>query len=121
MRRQVHEALTHSVDALLATKQELPTISPELAADGIDEIVHVVLEGEATPSEQDQVGTLVLHSTDTDDRWTLSIGRGTCEVAGPALALNLWLWGRADEVPLSISGNENQARRLRDKMAADSQ
>lgn len=112
-RRQVHEALTHCVDALMAVGQGLPEVSPELAADGIDEIVHVMLTG-----LDESPGRVALHATDTDDRWTVAAGSGTCQISGRALALNLWLWGRADIHALSITGDVAQAETLREIMKA---
>lgn len=45
VRRQTHEAVVHHVDGCLAAGTALPDIPPKLAADGVDETVHVMLTG----------------------------------------------------------------------------
>lgn len=116
MRRQVHEALTHCIDGLIANGHELPQISPELAADGVDEMVHVMLaETQDSPTSD---GEILLQTSDTDDQWTLALGQGSCSISGTSLDLNLWLWGRGDSLPLTVTGDATQVGRLRETIAA---
>lgn len=120
IRRQTHEALTHCIDGLLALDQPLPEVSAELAADGIDEIVQVML-APVDVAGPVPTGTITLHATDTDDQWTINIGEGDCTISGKALDLNLWLWGRARTWPLTFAGATDQAELLRAEIAIDTQ
>lgn len=115
LRRQTHEALVHCVDGFLAVGEPLPDVSPELAADGIDEIVTVMLE----PTEDADVDTVTLHATDTGDRWTITAGHGDATIAGSAVDLYLWLWGRCRSGQLEISGAVEEAAALRSRLAGD--
>lgn len=122
LRRQAHEALVHRVDAeLTAAGGPLPLpptpIDPELAADGVHELVTrfwgVPDWGEFSPAS----GVVALIANDTGDRWFLRVGRlaGTtpsgrryqghtaelveaarpaATVTGSAADIDLWLWGR---------------------------
>lgn len=138
VRRQSHEALVHHIDGLLAVGQPVPTVPPELAADGVDEIVDIMLcdlPKWATFTPHGKVITLV--TTDTGDAWTVGLGEGsgtppggdpqttraverlpsatrpdaTFRAAGRDLLL--WLWGRLDAAVLGIEGNADLATELR--------
>ena len=109
LRRQTHEALTHCVDGLLTAGLPLPEVSPELAADGIDEVL-AVMWPESPP---EQTGTVTLATTDTNDEWTIRIGDTDARIAGSALDLNLWLWGRGNTWPLTITGDTSQPDAIR--------
>ncbi len=131
LRRQTHEALTHCVDGLLALDKSLPEVAPELAADGIDEMVQVMLEPNAESADiiaantdspgTDAPGTVMLAATDTSDTWTITVGQGDCTITGRALDLNLWLWGRGDLSALTITGAAAQADALRSRITASTQ
>jgi uncharacterized protein (TIGR03083 family) len=137
-RRQAHEALIHRADAEQVAGLPVSEADPALAADGVDEIVTVMIDsvppwGTFTP-ERD---ALTLLATETGRRWTLQFGRVTgtgpesgraydldaarvahehptdTTVSGRAWDLDLWLWGRGDDNPLAISGDESLVRRLR--------
>ena len=78
LRRQSHEVLIHHVDAALAVGAAMPEISPEFAADGVDEAVEVFLSeipGWASFSRGD--GVVRLDATDTGDSWVLAFGQMT--------------------------------------------
>ncbi len=138
IRRQTHEALIHYVDGVLAAGRPLPTVDPLLAADGVDELVNVMLCGVPAWAEFTRTsGVVQLHATDTDDSWTLAFGRmtGTSThtgktydldamdvVAGEhpdvvidaaALELNLWMWGRRDTSAVNAAGDGDLATKLR--------
>ncbi len=140
IRRQSHEALIHHVDGVLAVGSPLPAAPSPLAADGVDELVTVMLAGvpdwaEYHPSDR----TLRLVATDTGDRWELEFGRmtgtspdtgrtydvvalevldrldrPTTTISAPALELDLWMWGRADHAALTVTGDPLGASRLRE-------
>lgn len=97
-RRQVHETLIHSYDALAAGgREDAWSTDPALAWDGVDEVAsffyprQVRLE-RITPL----VGTLRLSPADVDAP-PLEIGSGepVTELTGPASYLLLALWKRA--------------------------
>lgn len=137
LRRQSHEAVVHHVDGRLAAGAALPGIRPELAADGVDEMVDVMLTGiPAWASFERRPGVLALRADDTDDEWTLAFGRMTgtspdsgtdydldalepvdepadAVVRGTALDLHLWLSGRGELATLSVEGDATLAVRLR--------
>jgi hypothetical protein len=98
-----------------------------------------VFHGEIPPwgsfSEDDAV--LTLTATDTSSSWVCRFGRmsgtspdsgktydvdaisiddtatSTGDIAAEAGSLDLWLWGRAEDVPLEITGDRGLAQRLR--------
>ncbi|MDT5013537.1 MAG: hypothetical protein QOH57_5154 [Mycobacterium sp.] len=103
IRRRVHEATVHRADAALALGAGF-TLSPELAADGIDEwIERVVAEADPQSPPVPEGVTLHLHATDDGlgphGEWTLindgglsvshSHGKGAAAVRGPATELLL--------------------------------
>ena len=145
VRRQTHEALIHLFDGVLAVDgAPHPDVPVAVAADGVDEMFSVMLGG--LPSSwtfaPDGV-TFGVDATDADRSWTLGFGQfsgttsdgrtmdGTAvapvdresaadvRIAGTALDLDLWLWGRADTSALAITGDDAVAARLR-ALAADS-
>lgn len=114
-RRQAHEALIHRVDAEL-TVGHVTSIAEPLAADGVDELLRVQVDGVpdwATFIPDDTAATI---SIDGGADHGLRFGRirgtgpesgkaydfdsflvsepGGTVVAGSAAALDLWLWGR---------------------------
>ena len=146
IRRQSHEALIHHVDAVLATGSPMPGIAPEFAADGVDEMVEVFLSeipGWATFARGE--GVIELAATDTGDSWTMAFGQMTgtsprsgkkydlealvmaegespdAGIAGRALDLDLWLWGRAGTAGPTVTGDSRLVERLREMVAESTQ
>lgn len=140
IRRQIHESLVHRIDGALAVGQPGPDVSSELAADGVDELIRVMISG--TPSWatfEPTPGVLSIRATDTDDRWTLQPGRviGTeptsrkhleldgyevtddapveAVIEAPALDLLLWMWGRRGDAAIRVEPRDQAslAARLR--------
>lgn len=114
-RRQAHEALIHRVDAELAVGNRTP-VDGDLAADGIDELLRVMIDGIpewatfipdetfATLSIDDgpayglRFGRIVGTGPDSGkeydfESFLLAEPKGTL-ISGSAVALDLWLWGR---------------------------
>lgn len=137
-RRQAHEALIHRIDAEL-TVGATPTGDPELAADGADEILTVMMGGVPDWAEfRDGTETALLTATDAGRSWSMAVGRmvgtsptsGTSydlpaidlrpvpepnvSISGPALALDRWLWGRGDLDALDVTGDGAVAALLRE-------
>lgn len=118
-RRQAHETTIHSVDAVAAALGRWPTaadvsIDPELAADGIDELLcGFITRGKGGLSAAEPYSLLV-STADTGHAWTLRIGDGPivttvgetgipdATFSGIAVQLYLSLWNRADEI--SVTG-----------------
>ena len=136
VRRQVHESMIHAIDGFLAVGAPLPSLEPHLAADGIDEMVRVMLTG--TPdwaTFQATGGVFELVASDTGDQWALQPGRivgteptsgkhlelagyelddgtiPTATIGAPALDLLLWMWGRQD-APATTDPAEIEAAEL---------
>lgn len=115
-RRQCHETTIHAFDGLAARYGYIPKasdadIDPQIAADGIDEI----LCGFATRKRQDlrtsSAVTVAIRPDDVDAAWTLHLSDGpaACEPglpeqqpdstwSGTAAQLYLGLWNRGKEI-----------------------
>lgn len=147
LRRQTHEALIHHVDGLLAVGEPMPDVDAAVAADGVDELVGVMLTG--IPEWADFApapDTVRVITTDEPGTWTLTFGRMTgtsptsgttydidaaelvddfddpsTTISGRALDLDLWLWGRRDVSALTITGDPAGADRLRAQVAESTQ
>ena len=111
-RRQAHEAAVHRWDAEAATGEGTP-IETELAADGIDEFLTIVL-----PPDMSGTGCsrLHLHRTDGAGEWmvrfspgptevTREHGKGDTAVRGAASDILLWLSNRSTGDGLEVFGD----------------
>ena len=148
-RRMAHEALIHRVDAELAAGREVAPPVVELAVDGVDEVLRVMVHGipewgTFTPTE-DRVR---LVCTNAEASWLAELGRFTgtsptsgttydeeavevlaepgdrqavVEVSGPAWDLDRWLWGRGDVTGLEVRGDAAVLARFRAAVAAATQ
>jgi len=120
-RRQAHETTVHRADADRATGPGTSApIDPDVAADGIDEL----LVGWSPTSKQlraDDDHTLSVHATDVGAHWLVRIGpdRPAAErvpdttsadmcVSGPADHLYLALWHRVPWAGLTVTGDAEQ-------------
>ncbi|MEU2202616.1 maleylpyruvate isomerase family mycothiol-dependent enzyme [Isoptericola sp. NPDC019482] len=141
-RRQQHEALVHRVDAEQAAGRGVTPLDPDLAADGVDEVLDVLLGGHLAWTTfapgGDTVAVVVDAPGETPHRWDVELGRvrGTgpgsgryhdvpggrlirpggepdAVVAGAAARLNLWLWGRGGPEELRVTGAADAADTLR--------
>jgi len=144
-RRMAHEALIHRVDA----EQSHGAVSPieeALAADGVDEILEVMLASIPDWGTFAGVGNLVCVSV-PGRSWSLEEGRfsGTSpvgdhsyedllafgfaqaleendtSVSGEAVPMDLWLWGRGPIEDLSVDGDQNLAATLRQAAREETQ
>ena len=118
-RRQAMETAIHLFD-MEAALGEPKQIAPELASDGVDELVGSFLPGSLSRKPVAGLeGTLHLHCTDVDGEWVLDFREGTVDVRrehakadaalrGPASDLFLWVWNR---VPLDSGSFEVFGRR----------
>jgi uncharacterized protein (TIGR03083 family) len=133
-RRQAHETAIHRADAELAAGA-VTGFDPELAADGIDELVTGFAARRKLADPPGVVRTLQLQATDTQDGWQVVIGpdsvraergrgleRGAdhadAVVSGPAQGLYLLLWNRQDAqtAGVTISGDAGVLRLWQDSI-----
>jgi hypothetical protein len=77
-RRQAHEALVHRVDAELTAGVAVTPPTPELAADGVDEVLHVMVDGVPPWGTYTADGVVVrLECSNVPAAWLLRLGRFT--------------------------------------------
>jgi uncharacterized protein (TIGR03083 family) len=116
-RRQCHETTIHAVDALAASLGRAPRpdevwVDPELAGDGIDELLGGFLTRPRSRLRCDEDAVLVVRPHDLADWWEVAMGPGPTrttrhqtgeppddpdwEVTGSAVELYLRLWNRTD-------------------------
>ena len=139
-----HETVIHRVDAELGHGIVNP-VESVLAADGIDEILTVMMEGHpewATPTAAQD--TLRIECTDQPGSWSLrfitwsgtgpesgtvyqdepgivfeEVAKPAAVLHGTATDLDLFLWGRGPREPLAMDGNLALVEKVR-AIAADS-
>ena len=134
VRRQAHEAAVHRVDAELAAGRPVTPLAPWLGADGVAEILIDFL-GVPPWGTFGRTGGVKVAATDTGDEWTVQLGSvaGTSPASGKTYAdlptglvaegdfsatvsgtagdLDLWLWGRGDNI--EVNGDASVAAELR--------
>ena len=138
-RRQAHETAIHRVDAELAagrTADHLSSVTPEFAADGVDELIVGFMPLRAAKLRADAPASLAFVCTDVDGSWVLTIGpdgaaasvgaegagvgevvgEADCTVSGRATDLFLALWNRGHYDTLSIDGDRAVLDRFGDAM-----
>jgi uncharacterized protein (TIGR03083 family) len=118
-RRQAMETAVHLYDVEAAAGRPR-AVAPDLAADGVDEIVTSFMPGYLRHNPVEGLeGTIHLHCTDAEGEWVLDFRGPAVEVRrehtkadtavrGPASDLFLWLWNRS---PLDTPGLEVFGRR----------
>jgi uncharacterized protein (TIGR03083 family) len=114
-RRQAHETTIHSIDALAAKHGGVPPVTdldlaPDLAADGIDELLTGFITRGRGSIHAAPGYTLRVRADDTGHAWTVRVGDGPVvttpgsdgpadvEFSGTAAQVYVTLWNRADEV-----------------------
>ena len=135
-RRQAHETAIHRVDAELAAGRVTPTPA-DFAADGIDELIMGFLgrdrSGQDLPRPAERYRTLQVLASDigpdphgwlieltADGSRAVCVSRGSgpadCTLAGPAAALYLLLWNRAELTTggVTVSGDPRVLRAWRE-------
>jgi uncharacterized protein (TIGR03083 family) len=122
-RRQAHETAIHRVDAESATGMAT-RFAPEVAADGIDELVMGFVSRPGGRLRSDPPRTLAIVPTDIGAGWRVLIGpdgscghreRGEagCTVRGAASDLHLLLWNRRDAEGIEVLGDTELMERWR--------
>ena len=131
LRRMALETAVHRTDVELALDPITP-IDAELAVDGIDELLHLMFAGDWTGDEEpDLTGTVAV--TSSGRTWTIRMledrvdvedgvaGEVAATVAAEPSELLLWLYGRAPDRAVTVSGDAAQAGRLRKRLAIATQ
>jgi uncharacterized protein (TIGR03083 family) len=126
-RRQALETVLHAWDVERAVGTPSP-IDPEVAADGVDEHLSVVVPGSVRRRPEVWSGeTLHLHRTDGDGEWVVRLGpdgevtteraHSKADVALRGTAEALWLWcanrGTVDGLGITRLGDEEIVARWR--------
>jgi uncharacterized protein (TIGR03083 family) len=131
-RRMAHETAIHGVDAELASGLLTP-LDAELAVDGIDEILTIMLEGDwSEEPSAESVGQRVGIVGD-DSTWIVTLGatsievtRGTADgvsatIGGDPSDIDLWLWGRASDDAIEMRGSTDDIHLLRGRLVIATQ
>jgi uncharacterized protein (TIGR03083 family) len=118
LRRMVHETTLHRVDAELAAGRAPSRLTHDHAADGIDELVTVLMPNVFPHKEADLTATVHLHCTDLPGEWLITFadgvmsttrdhGKGDLALRGPAVGIYLWAWGRqsVEDAGLEVLGD----------------
>jgi uncharacterized protein (TIGR03083 family) len=123
-RRQAHELAVHRMDLEVAAGIEPAGVETDLAEDGVDELLGVVVPRWAhTEPLVSADAAVAVTSTDTGRTWSVSVVRGEVTVQqertgsedaflqGAATSLLLHLWGRPAEV--AVDGDPDAEALLR--------
>jgi uncharacterized protein (TIGR03083 family) len=130
-RRMAHETAVHRVDAESATGALTP-VDAELALDGIDEILVLMLAGDWSEDPDDAAQGQRVSISAGDRSWTVTMDRGAMGVAvgggdgdasvqGRPSDVLLWLWGRAPDELVARSGDPEALRVLRERLVMATQ
>ncbi|GAA3619745.1 maleylpyruvate isomerase family mycothiol-dependent enzyme [Kineosporia mesophila] len=113
IRRMAHETTVHRVDAELAVN-DASEIGAELAEDGLDELLAVMLVADIEPHEY-RIGRPDIELRSPARSWFVHFepeslrvsdeGRATTVIQGPASDLELWLYNRAAGANLKYTGD----------------
>lgn len=129
-RRMAQETAVHRVDVESAFGQESP-VDAELAADGVDEVLVMMLAGDWSSEVTPHLTGSALVSTGGRS-WRVamapaevtveeSAGAADVTVSGDPSPLLLWLWGRAPDGAVRFDGDADAGRRLRERLALATQ
>ncbi|MGZ4153283.1 MAG: maleylpyruvate isomerase family mycothiol-dependent enzyme [Actinomycetota bacterium] len=130
-RRMAHETAVHRVDAELAANVPTP-VDPELATDGIDEILRIMLAGDWSEDADDAAtGQRIVVATGAR-RWDVVLsrdavtiddepGEADARLDGVPSDVDLWLWGRVPDDGVSRTGDLDAIRLFRSRLALATQ
>jgi uncharacterized protein (TIGR03083 family) len=128
-RRMALEAAVHRYDAELAHHDPTP-VADDLAVDGIDEVLRVMLAGpwwaERVATEHPVDAVVAVESA--GHAWACDVRRtavtissepapsAVARVAGEPEQVFLWLWGRADDSSVELTGDAATMAELRARL-----
>jgi uncharacterized protein (TIGR03083 family) len=128
-RRMAHESVVHRIDVEQAHDVVTP-IDPELALDGIDEVLFPTLAGPWwDEGDTEHPVDAAVRITAGKRSWTVRAdatgvvvspeaeGEVAAEIFGAADAVFLWLWGRVDASAIQSAGDEDVVREFRARLA----
>ncbi|MEX2405755.1 MAG: maleylpyruvate isomerase family mycothiol-dependent enzyme [Actinomycetota bacterium] len=130
-RRMAQETAVHRIDGELAVGSPTP-VDAELAVDGVDEILVIMLAGDWS-DEPDDAATGQTVAISTGGRtWRVTLERESVSIAeeagdtdatlgGDPSDVLLWLWGRSPDERLTRSGDEATIRLLRSRLVLATQ
>ncbi len=121
LRRQVHEAVVHTVDVepVLGDVRPVPA---DVGLDGLDEWLEVVVPGVFPDGPPEGAHPVVLHAVDAGVERTLFAGsrpRPVATVRGTAGDLLLAAWRRVPLEVLTVDGDGLQAAAMIDRVRLD--
>ena len=131
-RRMAQETAVHRVDVELAHGAATP-VDPDLAVDGIDEVLSIMLAGDWSDEPVDEAAGRTVRVTSADRWWRIALDRTSvvCEPRGSAATdviisgqpsdVLLWLWGRGPLDRLVTSGDQSVVSAFRDRLARATQ
>lgn len=130
-RRMAHETAVHRVDAELAAGTPTP-IDADLATDGVDEILVIMLSGDWSEDPDDAAAGQRVAVATGGRTWLVGLereamtvteadGARDATVEGDPSDVVLWLWGRAPDDRVMRSGDEDALRVLRSRLALATQ
>jgi uncharacterized protein (TIGR03083 family) len=133
-RRMAHEAAVHRVDAEAAFDQITP-VAPDLAVDGVDELLHLFLSGDWSDQPDDEwrgispdAGAgkpIEVHAGGHTWRVTLHAdrvdvvdgpGETVASIGGNSSNVMLWLWRRIPLDQVEVSGDLDAVSALHDRL-----
>jgi uncharacterized protein (TIGR03083 family) len=130
-RRMAHETAVHRIDGELATGTPTP-VNAELAVDGVDEILVIMLAGDWS-DEPDDAATGQLVAISAGGRtWRVTLERNSVSVdedggdadaalGGDPSNVLLWLWGRSPDERVTRSGDGGALHLLRARLVLATQ
>lgn len=131
VRRMALETAVHRADVELAGGPASP-VDDELAVDGIDEVLELMLAGDWTGDEEPTLtGTAVVATAGRS--WTVAMASERVDVTDGAVAdaeatvtaepspLLLWIYGRQPDDVVRVTGDPAAATRLRARLALATQ
>lgn len=130
-RRMAHETAVHRIDAELAAGSPTP-IDAELATDGVDEILVIMLAGDWSDDPDEAARGQRVAIATGGRTWLVELEREAVTVTegdgardatleGDPSDVVLWLWGRAGDDRVTRSGDREAFRTLRSRLVLATQ
>lgn len=130
-RRMAHETAVHRVDAELAAGTPTP-VDADLAVDGVDEILTIMLAGDWTDEPDDAAVGQRIAIEAGPRTWTVVLDRESITVtdgdrqavarlSGDPSDVDLWLWGRVADERVDRYGDADAVRLLRHRLVLATQ
>jgi uncharacterized protein (TIGR03083 family) len=132
-RRMAHETAIHGADVQLAKGPTVTPLDQELAVDGIEEILTIMLEGDWAEAPSPASSGQRVAVLGADRSWVVTLEPTTIDVTevspddasatvgGDPSTVDLWLWGRATDDAIETSGEARDVRLLRERLAIATQ